>query len=453
MISATPSKIVTRFAPSPTGLLHSGNYRTAIFSYLFARQHGGEFILRIEDTDRERSKTEYEQNILESLSWLGLDYDKLYRQSERLDRHRFFLEKLIQEEKAYVSKEEAKDGSGVIKEIVRFKNPNKVVSFNDLIRGTIEINTTDLGDFVIAKNIQEPLFHLAVVVDDLEMGVTHIIRGEDHIPNTPRHILLYEALGATPPSYAHLPLVLNEDRTKLSKRKGAQPITYYRDQGYLPQAILNFLALVGWNDGTEDEIFTLNDLLGRFDLTRVHKAGAIFNTVKLNWINKEHIKRLSHEERYSRVEQYLPQAIKELPGYRSEVLLRAIPALIDHINYFGEIPVLAERGEVAYFFDDPTYTPSGLLWKDDKDQNNTQIHLVKVLELLQKISPEDFTAHTTKEALWEYATKAGKGNVLWPLRYALSGRDRSPDPFTLMEILGKETTVRRIDIASAMLRT
>lgn len=451
MDTPTTAKIVTRFAPSPTGLLHSGNYRTAIFSYLFARQHGGEFILRIEDTDRARSKPEYEQNILESLSWLGLDYDRFYRQSERLERHRFFLEKLIAEEKAYVSKEEAKDGSGAIKEIVRFKNPNKVISFNDLIRGTIEMDTTDLGDFVIAKNIHEPLFHLAVVVDDIEMGVTHIIRGEDHIPNTPRHILLYEALGATPPSYAHLPLVLNEDRTKLSKRKGAQPITYYRDHGYLPQAILNFLALVGWNDGTEDEIFTLHDLLERFDLARVHKAGAIFNTIKLNWINKEYIKRLSPEEQYAYIERYLPQTIKELSGYLPEVLMRAVPALIDHISYFGEISALAERGEIAYFFEDPAYSPPGLLWKDDKDPGHTRVHLAKVLEVLQKISSEDFTANTTKEALWGYATEAGKGSVLWPLRYALSGRDKSPDPFTLMGILGKEATVRRVNTACALL--
>lgn len=450
-MTSSSQKIITRFAPSPTGLLHSGNYRTAIYSYLFAKQHGGEFILRIEDTDRARSKPEYETNIIESLAWLGLPYDKFYRQSERVDRHQFFLEKLIAEGKAYVSKEVAKDGSGVEKEIVRFKNPNKVVSFTDLIRGTIEIDTTDLGDFVIAKNISEPLFHLAVVVDDLEMGVTHIIRGEDHISNTPRHILLYEALDAPVPSYAHLPLVLNEDRAKLSKRKGAQPITHYRDQGYLPQAILNFLALIGWNDGTEDEIFTMDDLLKRFDLTRIHKAGAIFNPVKLNWINKEHIKRLPATEQFKIVKKYMPDSIKDLPGYDEEILHRAMPALIDHINNFGELAILAERGEVAYFFEDPMYSVEGLFWKDDKDAARTRAHLDKVADLLQKISPDELTAESVKSALWDYANEAGRGNVLWPLRYALSGRDKSPDPFTLAEILGKETTMRRIKKAQELL--
>jgi glutamyl-tRNA synthetase/nondiscriminating glutamyl-tRNA synthetase len=236
----TEKKIVTRFAPSPTGFLHSGTYRTAVFSYLFAKKHNGEFILRIEDTDKERSKKEYEDNIMESLSWLNMSYDKFYRQSENAPRHKEILEKLISEEKAYISREEAKDGSGVIKEIVRFKNPNRVVSFVDAIRGEIKMDTTDLGDFVIAKNIDEPLFHLAVVVDDADEGVTHIIRGDDHISNTPRHILLYEALGFKIPTYAHLPLVLSEDRTKLSKRKGAKAITEYRDQGYRLCGLLQF---------------------------------------------------------------------------------------------------------------------------------------------------------------------------------------------------------------------
>lgn len=444
-------KIVTRFAPSPTGLLHCGNYRTALFSYLYARQHKGEFILRIEDTDRARSKPEYEANIIESLQWLGLAYDKFYRQSERVTRHQFFLEKLIAEGKAYLSKEEAKDGSGAVKEIVRFKNPNKTVSFTDLIRGKIEINTTDLGDFVIAKNIHEPLFHLAVVVDDYEMGVTHIIRGEDHISNTPRHILLYEALDAPMPTYAHLPLVLNEDKTKLSKRKGAQPITYYRDQGYLPESMLNFLALIGWNDGTDDELYTLDDLLARFDLARVHKAGAVFNPVKLNWINKEHLKRLSLKDQFAYIKKYLPPSITTLSGYRDEILKCVVPIIIERISHFGEVAKLAESGEIVYFFEDPAYASEALMWKDDKDTGHTRTHLDKVSALLEKIAPDGFTAEAVKGALWDYATEAGKGNVLWPLRYALSGRDKSPDPFTLSEILGKEATLHRIKKAKEML--
>ncbi len=443
-MSNPSTKIVTRFAPSPTGLLHSGNYRTAIYSYLFAKQHGGEFVLRIEDTDRERSKKEYEENILESLTWLGLPHDRFFRQSDRVDRHQFFLEQLIREGKAYISKEAAKDGSGVIKEIVRFKNPNKTVIFTDLIRGRIEINTTDLGDFVIAKNIREPLFHLAVVVDDHEMGITHIIRGEDHISNTPRHILIYEAIGAPIPTYAHLPLVLNEDRTKLSKRKGAQPITHYREQGYLPQSMLNFLALIGWNDGTQDEIFSLDDLLQRFQLERIHKAGAIFNPVKLNWINKEHLRRLPLETQCAQIKEHLPQSITMLPTYREEFLLRLTPILIDHITHFGEIETMAKNGEIAYFFVQPEYPKEKLFWKDERDTAKLIERLTKVEELLSNLDAENFTQEVIKGALWDYAGEEGRGQVLWPARVALSGKDKSPDPFQLAALLGKEETLLRI---------
>lgn len=445
------SKIITRFAPSPTGLLHGGNYRTAVFSYLFARSQGGKFIVRIEDTDRERSKKEYEENILESLEWLGLEYDALYRQSELVDNHTKALEQLIKNGHAYISREEAKDGSGVMKELVRFKNPNKKVSFTDAIRGLIEIDTTDLGDFVIAKRIDEPLFHLAVVVDDASMGVTHIIRGEDHIANTPRQILLCEALGHVVPQYAHLPLVVDEKRAKLSKRRGAQPLTYYRDQGYLPVAILNFLALVGWNPGTEQEIFTKDELVRFFTLDRVQKSPGFFNVEKLDWINKEHIKKLPLEEQREQIEHTLPSSITRLANYSNEMLLRITPLLVERVTHFGEIAELAERGEIAYFFEDPKYERDALLWKDDKDVEHTRIHLDKTVEVLQKIESIDFTMDAVKAALWDYASEVGRGNVLWPMRYALSGRDKSPDPFTLSGVLGKETTLRRLRNAAKIL--
>lgn len=447
------STIVTRFAPSPTGLLHGGNYRTAVFSYLFARKHGGRFIVRIEDTDRERSKNEYEENIMDSLAWLGLEYDAKYRQSDLVSTHTEALQKLIETGNAYISREEAKDGSGQIRELVRFKNPNQRVTFHDIIRGEISTDTTDLGDFVIAKKIDEPLFHLAVVVDDASMGVSHIIRGEDHISNTPRQILLYNALGYSVPQYAHLPLVVDEKRAKLSKRRGAQPLTYYRDQGYLPQSLLNFLSLVGWNPGTEQEIFTKDELVQLFDLERVQKSAGFFNVEKLNWINKEHIKRLTFDEQCAYVERFMPKSITTLPRYSREGLLRITPLLIDHITHFGEITTLAERGEVAYYFEDPTYSMEGLYWKDDKDGGHTREKLDKVLEILQKIPSDNFTAETTKEALWGYASEVGKGNVLWPMRYALSGRDKSPDPFTLSGVLGKDVTLRRIEYARQLLST
>ena len=447
-----PSQIVTRFAPSPTGLLHGGAYRTAVFSYLFARHHGGKFILRIEDTDRERSKKEFEENILDSLVWLELEYDgPIHRQSELVGEHTKALQKLIDTGYAYISPEEAKDGSGVIKEIVRFKNPNKKVVFTDLIRGAIETDTTDLGDFVIAKNINEPLFHLAVVVDDAMMGVTHIIRGDDHIANTPRHILLYEALGYPVPAYAHLPLVVDEKRAKLSKRRGARALTEYRDEGYLPGAILNFLTLVGWNPGTEQEIFSKEELVKLFTLDRVQKSPGFFNPEKLDWINKEYIKLLTVEEQVVYVEKFLPATIKGMSGYSPEMLTKISGVLIDHLTHFGELKTMAERGDIAYFFEDPTPSKESLFWKDDKDAASTCAKIDKVIEILQKVESVDFTAEKIKALIWDYATEVGRGNVLWPMRFALSGRDKSPDPFVLSEILGKEITLRRLQVAQNIL--
>lgn len=446
------NKVITRFAPSPTGLLHGGNYRTAVFSYLYARKHSGKFIVRIEDTDRERSKKEFEDNILESLEWLGLEYDALYRQSELVASHTKALEDLIKTGHAYVSHEKAKDGSGVMKDIVRFKNPNKKVSFTDAIRGLIEIDTTDLGDFVIAKSIDEPLFHLAVVVDDASMGVTHIIRGEDHIANTPRQILILEALGCAVPQYAHLPLVVDEKRAKLSKRRGAQPLTYYRDQGYLPGAILNFLTMVGWNPGTEQEIFTKDELKELFTLERVQKSSGFFNVEKLDWINKEHIKRLGVGEQCTYIERALPREITSLSNYSHDKLSQITPLLVEHITNFGEIREMAAKGDIAYYFEDPICNTEKLLWKDEKNPTKAAEHLAKISGIFGGLT-EPFTAESVKAAVWDYATEVGRGNVLWPMRYALSGMEKSPDPFTLASILGKETTLRRISSATRLLKS
>ena len=282
-------KIITRFPPSPTGPIHIGNVRTALYNYIFAKQNNGEFIVRIEDTDRARSKKEYEDRILESLEWLGLKRDRdnvLWRQTERTGVYKKYLGKIIADDKAYISQET----EGENKEVVRFKNPNKVVTFIDLIRRDISFDTTELGDFIIARNINEPVYHLAVVVDDHESGITHIIRGEDHISNTPRQILIQEAIGASRPIYAHLPLILAPDRSKLSKRKHGESVSldYWREKGISAPAILNYLALLGWNPGTEQEIFTLEELIKVFDLSRVHKGGAIFDEKKLAWINRKH---------------------------------------------------------------------------------------------------------------------------------------------------------------------
>jgi len=281
-------EVRVRFAPSPTGLLHIGGARTALFNYLFTKKNNGTFILRIEDTDKERSKKEYEDNILESLSWLGVKWDELYRQSERLDIYKNYLKKLLDEESAYVSDER----EGESKSVIRLKNPGEAIKFNDLVRGDITFNTGDLGDFVIAKNLDTPLYHFAVVVDDFEMKITHVIRGEEHLSNTPRQILIARALKVKEPSYAHLPLILSEDKSKMSKRQGEISVTSYREAGYLPGAIVNFIAFLGWSlqSKTNEEIFSLTDLEKRFDLGNIQKGGAIFNIEKLNWVNKQHKK-------------------------------------------------------------------------------------------------------------------------------------------------------------------
>jgi glutamyl/glutaminyl-tRNA synthetase len=312
MSEETRKKVVTRFPPSPTGFLHVGSVRTALFNYLFAKKFGGEMILRIEDTDKERSKKEFEVNITDSLCWLSLPWsnEKILRQSERSDVYKKYLEKLIVEGKAYVSRETPKE-EGDRAEVVRFKNPNKKIKFTDLIRGEIEFDTTELEDFVIAKSLEEPLYHLAVVIDDFESGVTHVIRGEDGISNTPRQILIQEAIGAPRPIYAHLPLILAPDRSKLSKRKHGESVSinFYREKAYFPEAILNYLALLGWNPGDDREIFSLEELVQVFDLSKVQKGGAIFNIEKLNWFNKQYLQKLSAEEKLSRTrELILPDA-------------------------------------------------------------------------------------------------------------------------------------------------
>jgi glutamyl-tRNA synthetase len=438
------SPIVTRFAPSPTGKAHAGSYRTAMYAWLFARHEGGKFILRIEDTDFARNSDEARQDIYEALQWLGINNDEQYIQSENLARHQELLNKLIAEDKAYISREEAKDGSGVLKDIIRFRNPNKVVTFVDLIRGNISTDTTDLGDFVIARNINEPLFHLAVVIDDHDEGVTHIIRAEEHIANTPRQILLIEALGWPVPQYAHLPLVLGPDKQKLSKRKGALAMTEYAKQGYLPEAVFNCIAMVGWNPadpGSDQELFTVQELIERFDFARMQKGGAVFNIEKLNWFNREYIKRLSSEQFWHYALPFVPEQYQHEP-----VVKKLEHVLRDRIEKFSDIATIFATGEFEYFFTAPIVPSEMLVWKGLKDDTNalekTQEYLRHVVTLLEGVS--DWTVEGIKAAVMPYAAEVGNGNVLWPVRVALSGKEKSPDPFELASILGKEETLKRL---------
>src|SRR3989344_3127047 len=399
--------MITRFPPSPTGPLHIGNVRTALFNYLFAKKHGGQFIVRIEDTDKTRSKKEYEDDMLESLVWLGIKREgELWHQSERTEIYKKYLHKLIDDGKAYISHET----EGENREVVRFKNPNKKVAFDDLIRGAVEFDTTELEDFIIARNIDDPVYHLAVVVDDAEAGVTHIIRGEDHISNTPRHILIQEALGFPRPIYAHLPLILASDKSKLSKRKHGEAVSlnYYRAKGYLPEAMVNYLALLGWNPGTEQEIFTMEELIGQFDLAKIQKGGAIFDEKKLQWVNKEHIKRLPPEE-------------------QRKLLVKSL------------------EGE-PYLVGEPELDLEKLPWKK-VSKEETVVYLEKVLEIISSGNMSRVPLD-----IMRYAEREGKGNVLWPLGYALTGGHGSPDPLIILEILGKEKSLGRLEKAIMALK-
>ncbi len=438
----TGNKIVTRFAPSPTGFLHVGGARTALYNYLFARQNAGKFILRIEDTDKERSKKEYEDDILKGLKWLGLGYDEIYRQSERTEIYKKHLKNLIDSGQAY----EAEENEGRTGRVIRFKNPNVKISWNDLIRGKIEFDTAELKDFVIAKNAETPLYHLAVVVDDFEMGVTHVIRGEDHISNTPRQMLIGRALGAPEPLYAHIPLILAPDKSKLSKRHGAVSVNEYERLGYEPEALVNFLALIGWNPGGDREIFTLSELVNLFRIEKVQKGGAIFNKEKLDWVNKEHLKLMGPEEKQKRILEFLKD--RKISAENTE---RLTPVIMDRISRFGEIGEMLKNGEFDYFFAAPEYETEKLLWQKKPDRGAATKHLEKVSEIVSK--EDDFAAENVKKAVWEYAEREGRGEVLWPMRYALSGRDKSPDPFTLAYVLGKKETLSRLKIAVNKLKS
>lgn len=439
--------IVTRIAPSPTGFLHFGLARTALFSYLFARKAGGEFILRIEDTDAARNSPEYEADIHEQLAWLGFSADRQYRQSDHRARHAECLRALIEKDLAYESEEPAKDDPTKIVKVVRLRNPGEKVVFTDLIRGEISFDTAELGDFVIARAIDDPLYHLAVVVDDADEGVTHIIRGEDHISNTPRHILLQRALGFQTPAYAHIPLILMPDRSKMSKRKHESAVKYFREQGILPEALINYLALLGWNPGGEREIYTLEELIGIFDLSRVQKHGAIFDETKLRSVNQHWMRQLSIDDFVVR---------GNLSSSDPEKLRKVVPLLQERAHTFAEAKQILSE-ELSCLFSEPALDREALLKKDPTDRPSIAKSALETLHNLVKGLQEGLSPEAVKEALMPLADeeeakgKGGRGAVLWPLRYALSGQERSPDPFTLISILGPSSAASRIKKAVAII--
>ena len=467
-----------RFAPSPTGPLHIGSARTTLFNWLFAKQHNGRFILRVDDTDTERSKPEYEQNIIAGLKWLELNWDEgpdiggsygPYRQSERLDIYEKYLRRLLDENKAYYcfcSKEEleeerkamlsqglspkysgkcrnlSKEESGKQIErgdssVIRFKTPPKEVEFNDLIRGKIKFDASLIGDIVIAKNLREPLYNFATPIDDFEMKITHIIRGEDHLPNTPKQILIQEAFNFNEIKYAHLPLILAPDRSKLSKRYLETSLNDYRLNGYLPETIVNFLALLGWHPEDDQEILNLQELIQKFNLKKIQKAGAIFNIEKLEWLNAQYIKKTDSVELAEKIKDFIPENWQT----KKDLLVKTIEAEKERMKTLADFKELAD-----FFFELPDYEPSILKWQEMENEK-----IAANLKLLrtepENIDGMNFNKDNLEKIIMPLTEVWGRGELLWPLRAALSGKRASPGPFEIMEILGEQETLKRLDTA------
>ncbi len=440
--------IRVRFPPSPTGFCHVGTARMAVLNYLFARKHGGVIIFRSEDTDKERSTKEFEEDITDNLTWLGLSWDEFYRQSERTEIYRAAIHKLIAEGKAYISDEESKKDASVMVKIIRLKNPGTKITFTDTIRGDITFDTTELGDFAIARAENDPLYHLAVVVDDGDMGITHVIRGEDHISNTPRQILIQEALGLPRPVYAHYPLHLAADRSKLSKRKGDVAVRSYREKGYLAPALLNYLATLGWTAPSGKEILSLEEMIGEFELADIHKSGAVFDVEKLNWYNRHYLQALPLPDFAAESNAILKASLGARDIAWNEAAATSLaPLTRERIAVWEELREHAQAGEYDFFFAEPRLDSSRIP-QGKVSTADTIRHLESVKQFLTAAPLDTYDdPERIKAAVWEYAGTEGRGAVLWPLRYSLTGLERSPDPFEVAHLIGKEATLRRIDAA------
>lgn len=438
--------------------------------------------MRIEDTDKERSLPKWEKDILSSLQWLGLSWDeKTVRQSDRISLYEKQLQLLLEQKKAYhcfctreeldaqhqslVSNGEAPRYLGTCralsqeeqqekiqrgeKSVIRFIVEEKRLHFHDLIRGKVEFNTALMGDIVIAKDLQTPLYNFVVVVDDHDMDITHVVRGEDHIPNTPKQILIQEALGCKPVLYAHLPLILAEDRTKLSKRHGDNSVTRFRKEGYLPEAILNFLALLGWNPGTDREIFSLEELVKEFSLERIQKGGAMFNIQRLNWVNSSYIRQMSTPNLAKACFPHLREAGLVSDDIQNmEIVEKAVSLYKERLQKLSDISDLAD----FFFLKKLTYQKEILFWKE-ASQDETLYSLQKSFELLSSLPESSWNEEVLGDLMLKEAEKEkNRGYLLWPLRVALTGKKASAGPFEVASALGKELTLQRIQEAVDMLQ-
>jgi glutamyl-tRNA synthetase len=462
-------KVKTRIAPSPTGMFHIGTARTALFSWAYARQNGGEFVLRIEDTDLERSEQRFEDDIIEGMKWLGLDWDNdgIVRQTERLDIYEKYLkqmlaggaafwcahspEELAEERDRQMQNKEAlrhicefRNGGGAVGiGIIRIKNDaTEKIIWRDLIRDEVAFDPQTLGDFSLAKALRVPLYNFAVVVDDNDMAISHVIRGEDHIPNTPKQILIQRALGFAPPVYAHLPLILGRDRSKMSKRDGATAISDYRKDGFLPEAIFNFISYLGWHPEGDEDILTREEFLQKFSIGRVQKGGAIFDLDKLIWINKEYIKKMPTLRVGELALEFLPEGWRER-AEREPQFWRAIVGLErERLAKLSEIV-----GHVDYYFKTPGYDKEILRWKGRQEFSDIARHLRAVEIMLASLKDTDWNKEALEAKIMPYAEENGRGDVLWPMRVALCGKKNSPGPFELAAVLGRAETLQRIQKA------
>ena len=448
-----------RFAPSPTGFLHVGGARTAIFNLLHARRYGGTMLLRIEDTDVERSRQHHAEQIVASLQWLGVEWDDgpVY-QSDRLARYRERAEELVAHQKAYrctCTVEELEEERAAAEKagkqwrysgkcrllrpvessesyVIRFAVDPGPIVFHDLIRGDVHFEGELIDDFVLLRSDGYPTYHLSVVVDDIDMAITHVARGDDHLSNTPKHILLFRAFGAEVPVFAHLPLILGSDRKRLSKRSGATSAEEYRDMGFLPQALFNFLSLLGWSPGGDREIFAREEASAVFDLSDVNKAPAIFDVEKLLWMNAQYLQRMPAEEIYPHLRPFIAE--RELAGVRDLINLYKMRA--------RTLKELAEQMAV-YFVDDVDYEAEAVkkhVKGDDLAERMRAMHAALA-------AAEPFDVATTEQALRALADQQGVGaaKLIHPLRLALTGKGASPGIFDVAVVLGKERTLRRLE--------
>jgi glutamyl-tRNA synthetase len=427
--------IRTRFAPSPTGYLHVGGARTALFNWLFARKHGGTFVLRVEDTDDARNTEEARQAIFDGMNWLGLDWDEgpekggdcgPYYQSERKEIYDAWFEKLVAADRVYQD-----DGAW------RFRFERKPVTMNDLVCGEVTIDYRDASntpDMVVKRSDGSYVFHFVNVVDDLEMGITHVIRGEDHLMNTPKHLQLIAAFGGKAPQYAHIPLILNPDGSKMSKRDAGAAVGDYPRQGFLPAAVVNFIALLGWNPKTEREIFTLDELAAAFSLENVNRSPGRFDLEKCKWVNQQHLQSVGLDEFAAAAKPFVEAAGLLIP----ENYLAVIAAVKDKVRLFGDVPAAVDfLLKDDFEFDDEAVTKvrgnaaaAGLLGS-----------LAEAFEVIV-----DWSADAAKEVLSETAkaTGAKPGQLMFPLRVALSGRGHGPDLGDILNLLGRDRCVARV---------